>query len=251
MDDPPIGTPEDPRLEHDGHAQLQEDHNLVEALRMCDFQGPRWDRVADEWFRYGYPIVASRVWTSQIFDDCRSLGIPFPKSPAFNHLWSHEDVHDLAVEIVARALKRFRELLREGGWSKDRGAVLTTFFIGQCVLQFPNVYRAWQAEQRRWVSGESLDALGAFDNGQRELADSGLESDPCHRAELRMELTGLFRGVPDDVRQMVLLQSYGYSYKEIAEQLGVSRNDVSNGLARFKQRARRQPGALEEQEEGQ
>jgi len=33
------------------------------------------------------------------------------------------------------------------GWDPARGAQLTTYFIGQCLFQYPNVFRRWQNER--------------------------------------------------------------------------------------------------------
>jgi DNA-directed RNA polymerase specialized sigma24 family protein len=244
-----IDTPGQPDG-HDGdRPELLNDQKLVDVLREDDFQGPTWDRVADEWFRYGYATISGRVRTKQIFQDCRERGIPYPSSSVSDSSWSAEDVHDLAIDTVVGALIRFREDLSAGRWSKDGGALLTTFFIGLCILQFPNVYRAWR--KRRSVPEESLDALLELATGQDQVADSRLDSDPARRAELHAEWDGLLEGESEIVKQMVLLRLEGYPYKLIAERLGVSRTRVSNDLARFKERARRRlRGSGESEEEG-
>lgn len=46
-----------------------------------------------------------------------------------------------------------------------RGATLRTFFIGQCLFRFANVYKRWEGEIRRssiWTSTEDEDLLTAL-----------------------------------------------------------------------------------------
>ena len=57
----------------------------------------------------------------------------------------------LALDTTVDALTFFRDrVLREGRWSFDGGATLTTYFIGACILTFPNVFRLWQRAECRW-----------------------------------------------------------------------------------------------------
>ncbi len=224
-------------------AQRAADEDLIKLLNECNFEGPIWERVVDEWYRYGYACVFDLVKTSRIFDICRDLGIPYPEQvPSTERAWSDADVQELTLEVVSRALLRFRELLRRGRWSKTGGATLTTFFINQCALQFANVYRTWRAHQRLQVQVVSLEALAERQEpGRQEVADLRSGSDPASRIVDRAELTtalGRARGKAD---QMLLLHDEGYSYEEIGQQLDMTRNQVSNGLARFKQQVRTQP----------
>jgi hypothetical protein len=39
--------------------------------------------------------------------------------------------------------------LDEEEWDHRRGATLRTYFIGQCLIRFPNIYRRWLAGENR------------------------------------------------------------------------------------------------------
>ncbi len=48
---------------------------------------------------------------------------------------------------MAVALNKFRDtVLRRHRWDSTRGATIKTYFIGQCLIHFSNIYRSWIAE---------------------------------------------------------------------------------------------------------
>lgn len=62
-------------------------------------------------------------------------------------LYDPENADELANETVAVALNKFRDTnLRRHRWDSTRGATIKTYFIGQCLIRFPNIYRSWLAE---------------------------------------------------------------------------------------------------------
>ncbi len=64
----------------------------------------------------------------------------------------------MAGEVVTVALAPFRdEVLLPGLWDPAKGASLTTYFVGQCILRFPNVYRSWLAHLEEYrLHGEEV-----------------------------------------------------------------------------------------------
>jgi hypothetical protein len=72
---------------------------------------------------------------------------------------SLDDALELSCETVAEAIRCFRErVLIPGKWDPTRKASLRTFFVGQCILQFPNIYRRWNTEQSLGLLPEGLEA---------------------------------------------------------------------------------------------
>lgn len=96
---------------------------------MCDRRNP------EKGFRQGWHIDrrASRLRRAERSEVHREFS------------WLLDDNGDtimgLARETAAAALHFFRfKVLMKGKWDAAKGASLATFFVGQCRLQFANVY---------------------------------------------------------------------------------------------------------------
>ncbi|GGJ50705.1 hypothetical protein GCM10010121_072050 [Streptomyces brasiliensis] len=56
----------------------------------------------------------------------------------------------LAVDSIAAAAPRFVERsLRGGEWNPDKGAGMSTYFVGGCVMAFGDVFKVWSRKRRR------------------------------------------------------------------------------------------------------
>ncbi|NKU99249.1 hypothetical protein GS889_18245 [Rhodococcus hoagii] len=83
----------------------------------------------------------------------KSSSEPIRLDPPPEH-WLDDDhtVRQLTDETVVRAIGYFKtDVLQKNKWDVDKGASIRTFFIGQCLFQFANVYKVWFNED---VSGE-------------------------------------------------------------------------------------------------
>src|SRR6266702_2035011 len=104
------------------------DRALLAELAVADFTGPVFEVAVTEFAAYGIAVLMAWMRTGQIID----------------------------------------KVLKPGKWDPRRGASLKTFFVGACLLQFPNVFEAWLTEQRKWaqVNDEEPildDAVGGAD----------------------------------------------------------------------------------------
>jgi hypothetical protein len=135
------GTDEEQRLR-----RLEKDAELVTTLMLRGYDGPEWREVAAVLAGYGVQVIRSWVYSGQIFVQCSRKGIRL-QAPGEPGLISRDDSGELANETVAEAIVGFKEkVLKLGKWRPDKGASLRTFFVGQCIFQFPNVYRSWLAQ---------------------------------------------------------------------------------------------------------
>jgi DNA-directed RNA polymerase specialized sigma24 family protein len=213
----------------------QDDAALVKALALRGFEGPGWDRLCEDLAAYGLSVV--RVWIEkgEIFQICRKKKVRIGGSPVERHLLSEDDATELALETVARALRAFRKVLQYNGWSPEGGANLRTFFVGQCLMQFGNVYRRWSREQlpAPWHWIVTLDDEHPVLD-QREHRD--LEETVMNRLQAELLLSLMSK------RERVVLEllSDGWSYSAIGEVLGVTAKAVENVVYRFKRRMRGQ-----------
>ncbi|MCY3954206.1 MAG: hypothetical protein OXG69_16950 [bacterium] len=221
------------RLTSEGRARtarsavrLHADVELHRRLADENFEGPSWDRFVEALVEYAFPILTTWIVRGEIRGhvarNTRVL-LEAPPSPI-----TQEDAEDLASETIADALRSFRDrVLRANRWDPSRGTALTTWWIGYCLLRFPDVYRRWQTAQRKWSF--SLRAA-------EQLRSLGLElgpDDPADQLIMHEELAHALASVPSGLTQQILqLKAQGYRYREISEVLGCSVKSIESRLAR-------------------
>ncbi|MFC4535426.1 RNA polymerase sigma factor [Sphaerisporangium dianthi] len=208
----------------DAKERLQADTELRDALARNGFTGESYAELQDRLARYAYPIVLAWIRSGFIFLKCRELGIGLAASPRPT---DEEDQAQLAIDTVAAGLPAFREkALVQGGWRPERGATLTTYFVGGLPYQFANAYRSWLKSKH-----------------QTATPDEVPESVPCPRpgpeqiVVQRDEVREGLRTVPSPRTQLALwLTAEGYDQGEIAEILGegTTRRAVEGMLRRHR-----------------
>ncbi len=153
-------------------ARRQMDQVKLNSLVLAGLTGPEYEIFAGELAAYGYPVILAWLRRGMIWKHCADRGRPLRPTDADRETLANEfeERLELAFETVAEALKFFRDrVLRTGRWSYEGGATLTTFFMGACLLVFPNVFRRWQAAERRWSRALTAEALTCPEG--RTLAD--------------------------------------------------------------------------------
>lgn len=235
------GTREDQDLDETVRAlrrreRLAEDADLVDWLRRSGFTGNDYDLFATELARYGYAVTVAWIRKGAIFGKCRERGAGLPEPPP-GALNRPDVAEELANETVATALRSFRNtVLIPGRWNPARGASLKTFFIGQCLFRFPNIYRAWL---RTEVHHQELlvDELTVFD---RPGLGSG-PVDPAQFVALRQEVDVLLADAPPRTRTMMALIWAGYTQADVAALLDLTENAVQKALSYYRTRLIRLP----------
>ncbi len=115
-----------------------------------------------------------------------------------------------------------------------------------------NMWRGWQtfrgdSERATWVHRVCLNTCVSYVRRERKFreADHDLDTveavadDGADRREMLAEMHGLIRRLSVRERAVVLLWLEEFSYDEIAEVIGVSRNVVATLLFRIKQKLHR------------
>lgn len=233
------GRPGVRRTASTGHGRSTEDHldrllgdrDLLLRLQLSDYAQDQWEPVAAEFARYGLAVLQAWIATGRIFDEVHGLLRLRLSSPAQG--FDEEAVQDLATDTVMAALPAFLDkVLKADRWDPARGASLKTFFIGQCKYQFPNVHRRWR-ERRRQESEK-----GAL---QAEWSDLDALSAPAPPAdqqllqqEARDEVLALLS--TDRARTVCALHDMGYTYEEIATQLGLGDAKIVENLMGYQRR---------------
>lgn len=220
----------------DGLARRQQDQEKLHRLFLADFTGPEYEIFAGELAAYGYPIILSWLRRGMIWKHCADRGRPL--SPSDHERETIEDNFDerleLSLETVAEALKFFVErVLRAGRWSPEGGATITTYFIGSCLLVYPNVFRRWRREQQRWRNATVAAARDCPEG--RAIGDLS-PSDPAETITARMVAVAELRRMPEPAQRAAALVMDGMSFTETARILGTTDRAVEGRLYRYRQK---------------
>lgn len=226
------------RTEHLSAAErvdrLAADYDLVTGLAFARFEGPDYDRFATELARYGLAVITGWIRRGLILARCRERGfggLPEPPAGAFE---DPDVVNELANETVGKALHHFRDdVLMTGRWDHRQGASLRTFFIGQCLIRFANIYRQWlKTECRRGYTLTDHAMVEALDR-RRTI---GPEDRVVDLAETQRALGAIKNPL---VRRALVLFAAGVSHQEIGQQLGVTDKAVERMIANERTRMRK------------
>jgi DNA-directed RNA polymerase specialized sigma24 family protein len=211
--------------------RLLADAALISRLQWQSFEGPEWEVFATELARYGFAVLRGWLRKGTIFEKVRARGpggLPPPPSDALDD----DAIDELAADTVVIALNKFRKVLMEHRWDHARGATLKTFFIGQCLWRFSNVYRSWEAREREYRRHHLAVPSELLDRPYDHVEAAAL---------VRMDAaTSLRAEVADDrTRRVLLLTSLGCKQREIAKELGLTEKAVEAVLYRHRKRIER------------
>src|SRR6266516_875619 len=239
--DDDLAVPQDPqeRVRVDNASRHLADRALLDELITTGFSGPVFEIAVTEFAAYGIATMMAWMRTGEIVKQCKAKGRPLP---ALGGLaagqWTRGDRLEIAIETPARALRFFiDEVLRPGKWDHHRGTTLKTFFVGSCLLQFPNVFDLWVSEQKRW--GQVNAAEPAADDAADVLRRDACWSDPTCETVMRDEITkAALDGIADpQTRRAAHLVMLGYTFAEAGRKLGLSAAAVEGRLYRLRRRS--------------
>jgi hypothetical protein len=220
--------------------RLLADAELVSRLQWHNFAGPQWEVFATELARYGVAVLRGWLRTGVIFEKVRSVGWGGLPAPPLDAMDEHA-IESLADETVVIALNKFRtDVLMQHRWKHEQGATLKTFFIGQCLIRFPNVYRSWEAKEREHRRRH----LAVGDELLLQLVGGEWYEDVEDLIIVRMDSSAsLHDDVPDQrTRTALVLMAAGYTQQEIAERLGVTEKTIEMLVYRQRRRIEKRQG---------
>lgn len=211
-------------------ATLLADQDAVARFREAGFAGPGYEAFKSILASYGLPVMRAWIQRGQIFalsaERGRRVGCP---DWVREHLARDCDARlELAMDVVAKALVLFREqaLVRER-WTPTGGAVLSTYFVGCCVLAFSNVFRAWLKEQE------------AGRRDRRIEIDPSMQAVPTDPADVVCAMDTfcqLLESAPSDTGRALLaeLVVQDKPYAVLAERFGMTEAAVKQMIYRFR-----------------
>lgn len=200
--------------------RLETDRTIVDELRASSFAGVHYNYFATEMAKYGIAVMTAWIRTHQIFGKMRERGRGGIAAPPGDELRSQETAQELAMETVAVALHNFRtHVLLPGKWDPARGASIRTYFVGQCLIQFSNVYRRWYKETFEHVPWGRL-------VNEAQVAARGYEHvDTVAEGHLDVDSV-LSRVKKDRTKTVLVLRGAGHTHEEIATRLQISEKTV-------------------------
>ena len=200
------------------------DVNLVTDLALESYDGPLWEYFSNELAKYGIAVIASWIGRGLIYERCKNKGLG-GLSP-LDRPFTDDENEELTGETVAKALAHFKtDVLMKNKWDSGRGATLRTYFIGQCLIRFANIYRRWRAGENRnryslTDDAEVLDFLGCSAKGPETQVVAGITSS-----------TAMSTVKNPRVRLVMHMTAQGWSQADIAEHLGVTEKAIERMLA--------------------
>jgi hypothetical protein len=215
------------------------DKELRDELASTNFTGPKYQIFQEDLARYGISVLRAWMYTGYIFKLTTGCGVTLhPTDAELESLHRDPDIREeLATMTVAAALPQFREhALAGGGWHPEGGASLTTYFMGACLLAFPNEFSRHRVQRKKWQLQSQRDpavtepTVSVITDPAVIAAGNGQVRDALARADLREAA-------------IIALTIDGYSQEEIVELLGEpSVRAVEGVLYRWRTKERQRLG---------
>lgn len=212
--------------------RLSADYQWVNDLALARFEGAQWDFFVEELAKYGMGVIGGWMRTGLIWERCREKGLG--GLPAVSRPFTKDELAELTGETVSKALHHFKfDVLMKQKWDYRKGASLRTYFVGQCMIRFANIYRRWWGNEVR--SGRALLA----DDPHLNKRDPRVES-PESDAIDHVLANDVITMIKDErVRKAMIWAAAGRTQAEIAVDLEVSEKTVERMLYNERQRLRK------------
>ncbi|MFI1200883.1 hypothetical protein K2224_38130 (plasmid) [Streptomyces sp. BHT-5-2] len=220
----------------------------VAELAYHGFAGPTYRIFEDDLCRSSLPMLRGMLRSGKLprlsQRKHQQRGIPlYVHDEDLRLLHNSAEARDeIAVEILLRALKSFRDnALVGGGWSPRHAGrhgpcTLTTYFIGQCVWEFRRVYLRWRRARRR-LAEQEVAVRGSDALLQLLQTPSRLPGPEARSAGGALsELIG--KRSPES-QAVVLLAHEGYDDSQIAERLKTTAGAVRQHRYRLRRDIKR------------
>lgn len=218
-------------------AELQADNELLNRIMWADYAGPEWDLLADRLIAYGYAVFFAWLRKGSIFQRCEQRGVQLRRTERSR---DRAEATSLAGETVTLSVVKFREtVLIPRVWRPDGGASLETFFVGQCLIRFPNIYRRWLKENG-WGGADALDNIAErrahVADAHQVLRSNNRDGEPgaSHELDAHLDLA------PDELTRSILgYVADDFTYEEIALLLDTTVGAIKSRLYRLRQLQRK------------
>jgi DNA-directed RNA polymerase specialized sigma24 family protein len=218
----------------EGHDEPEEvtrhDVALLHVLQAAGCAGPAWDRLAVDLAEFGFSMVSTWLSTRIISQKCKEKG----RGVTLPHDWTAEDREDLVTMTVSDGMEMLRQALLAGKWNPEKRASLRTYFLGSCLLAFPNVLRQWRNDRERYRRAATAYGL--------DMAARPQAVNPVDVVDALDALRSLTRNESKRDQAMRYLRFLDFTPTEIAYILGLTPTAVTTQLSRLNRRKRHDNG---------
>jgi len=225
-------------------ARLEADSTLMLRLSVEGYDGKTWQEVYKALIDYGFPVMRSWIVTGLVFTKLAEKGHGVPAPPRGQV--PRDDAIELAYDTVADAVVNFRDkVLKAGRWDPSKGANLTTFFVGNCLLQFTNLYRDWRKQNVQNIATLTIDnSPPGTDHPALQLpAHSDPEAEVVNADQSRRNTAEILQPVRSvDTKAILMMRAENFGIDEIAETLGLPYKAVESQLYRARKKLRTKKG---------
>lgn len=220
-------------------ARLENDRRLFEVLRDDCFEGPRYQTAASRWMDYGWRAVMKWINSGEIFHQCSRAHRPISPN-LITTTWTLDDRHGIATEAVINGHALFREYgLVQGRWSPDKGASLSTYFVGASIRAFRPVYLRWFGNQQTREAELGNHADHDMHSEMRRTVPAQRVADPYYAAATHDAIKRTLLYIPDpQVRAGFYWRALGYTQAEAAKQVGLTEKALERRISRTRARVR-------------
>jgi hypothetical protein len=217
-------------------ARRAKDLARLNDLALQNFAGPEYEILTAELAAYAYPVLLAWIRRAVIYKYCADRGRWVEPSDADRDCLasSFDERLQLALETTAEALTFFRRYVLLGGrWSYAGGASLTTYFIGSCLFTFPNVFRRWQGEHRRWRQAAAVEMRDCPEALGRMLTDRA-GTDPAEIVTSRAVVMDALNAMAPGTRAAAALVLDDLSFADVGRKLGTTDRGIEGLLYRYR-----------------
>ncbi|SEF38424.1 hypothetical protein SAMN05421837_12155 [Amycolatopsis pretoriensis] len=213
-------------------ALVDNDVRLLHALQAEGLHGTLWTELSNRLARYGLSVMKAWIHSGEIYKRAKlkRRAVERARPPL-----STEEAIAVAMDTVAEGIALFKKKgLEQRDWNPAGGARLSTYFIGSCVLCFPNVHRGQLTQRSR--SDQDV-FVSDFDLEFGASVTQSAEDEVVGRMGIVDTLRGGRRGrrggYPDDVVNLVVLYHMeDYKSAEIAELISSESAKYSSSTVR-------------------
>ncbi len=227
-----------PRQDYEQLQLLDTDALIVQRVRQAGEKSREYDELSTTLYEVGVGTLTNLRKNKMLFPTLKQRRITVPRPP---ESWAKDAPTIIFLSVQGTIPNFMRHQVLEGGWDPSRRTTLKTFFVTASLYGFAKEYRAYYKEE---MGGHRLeygvdDVALLIDHDQ--TYGPGPPEDPESIAVDRDTLRRLLPSNTNPNLVTILVRSsQNYTQKEIADQLDISQEAVSNRVRRFRRRSRPQ-----------
>ncbi|MGH3550141.1 MAG: hypothetical protein ACRDQU_18915 [Pseudonocardiaceae bacterium] len=211
---------------------------IVKRVRQAGKGSPEYADLSTTLLEVGVGTLTNLRKNNLLFPTLKQRRITLPRPPAS---WPKDAASVIYLSVQGTVPNFMRYQVLEGGWDPGKRTTLKTYFVTASLYGFVREYRAYYKEEMGGHHPEYCvdDVSLLIDHDQKY--GPGPPDNPESVAVDRDTLRRLLPSNTDPNLVTILVRSsQSFTQKEIADELDISEEAVSNRVRRFRRRSRPQ-----------